>query len=175
MSVLTMPMIVTEAPTETIDVRTTRYGEMETVRVSTEVMLTFPDGMPGFERHHRYALLQDERLAPFFWLQSLHDPLVGFLVVSPGYLVNDYMFDIADPDVEMLDLDGPTEARVLTILVVPEDVREMTANMQAPIIVNPVKRIAKQVILTDERFPLRYPVFGNLRIEPRTPERRRSC
>ena len=64
---------------------------------------------------------------------------------------------------------------MLSILVVPEDVRAMTANMQAPIIINPLKRIAKQVILTDERFPLRYPVFGNLRAEPRAPERRRSC
>jgi flagellar assembly factor FliW len=170
-----MPMIMTEAPTEMIDVRTTRYGELETVRVSTEVVLTFPDGMPGFERHHRYALLQDAKLAPFFWLQSLHDPLVGFLVITPGYLVNDYAFDIADPDVEMLELKDPSEARVLTILVVPDDIRAMTANMQAPIIINPVKRIAKQVILTDERFPLRYPVFGNLRTEPRAPERRRSC
>jgi len=40
-------------------------------------VLTFPEGMPGFERHHRYALLQDARLAPFFWLQSMHDPLTG--------------------------------------------------------------------------------------------------
>jgi hypothetical protein len=36
----------------------------------------------------------------------------------------------------------------------------MTANLQAPLILNPKKRIAKQVILTDERFPMRYPVFG---------------
>ncbi len=158
-----------------IDVRTTRYGEMETVRVSDEVTLTFPEGMPGFERHHRYALLQDAKLAPFFWLQSLHDPLIGFLVIPPGLLVADYEFDIADPDVELLELTDPAEARVLTILVVPEDVRAMTANLQAPIIINPVKRIARQVILTDERFPLRYPVFGHLNADARAPVRRRSC
>ena len=166
-----MPML----DTPMIDVRTTRYGEMETVRVSEEVVLTFPDGMPGFERHHRYALLQDTKLAPFFWLQSLHDPLVGFLVITPGLLVRDYEFDIADPDVEMLDLDDASEARVLSILVVPEDIRAMTTNLQAPIIINPLKRIAKQVILTDERFPLRFPVFGHLNSESRAQERRRSC
>jgi flagellar assembly factor FliW len=158
-----------------IDVRTTRYGEMETVHVSDEVIMTFPDGMPGFERHQRFALLQDAKLAPFFWLQSLHDPLVGFLVITPGLLVSDYEFDIADPDVEMLELSDPAEARVLTILVVPEDVRSMTANLQAPIIINPVKRIAKQVILTDERFPLRHPVFAHVNAEARPPVRRRPC
>jgi flagellar assembly factor FliW len=167
--------VMTMLDTPMIDVRTTRYGEMETVRVSEEVVLTFPDGMPGFERHHRYALLQDTKLAPFFWLQSLHDPLVGFLVITPGLRVRDYEFDIADPDVEMLDLDDASEARVLSILVVPEDIRAMTANLQAPIIINPLKRIAKQVILTDERFPLRFPVFGHLNSESRAQERRRSC
>lgn len=167
--------VMTMLDTPMIDVRTTRYGEMETVRVSEEVVLTFPDGMPGFERHHRYALLQDTKLAPFFWLQSLHDPLVGFLVITPGLLVRDYEFDIADPDVEMLDLDDASEARVLSILVVPEDIRAMTTNLQAPIIINPLKRIAKQVILTDERFPLRFPVFGHLNSESRAQERRRSC
>jgi len=58
---------------------------------------------------------------------------------------------------------------------VPEDVRAMTANLQAPLILNPVKRIAKQVILTDERFPLRYPVFGGSGTVERSPGRRRAC
>jgi flagellar assembly factor FliW len=67
---------------------------------------------------------------------------------------------------------------VLSILVVPEDIRAMTANLQAPLILNPLKRIAKQVILTDERFPLRYPVFGGaggLGVADRGSGRRRAC
>ena len=151
---------VMSTTTQLLEIRTTRYGEMETVLVSEDTILTFPEGVPGFERHRRFALLQDPKLAPFSWLQSLHDPLVGFLVIQPGLLVKDYEFDIADPDVELLGLSSPADASVLSILVVPEDVRAMTANLQAPLILNPKKRIAKQVILTDERFPMRYPVFG---------------
>jgi len=160
------------------EIRTTRYGEMETVTITEDAVLHFPEGVPGFERHQRFALIEDAKLAPFHWLQSLHDPLVGFLVIEPGLLVNDYVFDIADPDVELLDLDDPSDARVLSILVVPEDVRAMTANLQAPLIVNPQKRIAKQVILTDERFPLRYPVFGGAGgagTADRGSGRRRAC
>lgn len=159
----------------TFTIRTTRYGELETVRISEEALLEFPDGVPGFERHRRFALLQDEKLAPFCWLQSLHDPLVGFLVIEPGLLVADYEFDISDRDVALLGLSSPSEARVLTILVVPEDVRAMTANLQAPLVINPRKRLAKQVILTDERFPLRYPVFGAAAPGRRAPGRRRAC
>ena len=151
---------VMSTTTQLLEIRTTRYGEMETVLISEDAILAFPEGVPGFERHRRFALLNDQKLAPFSWLQSLHDPLVGFLVIQPGLLVKDYEFDIADPDVELLGLDSPGDATVFSILVVPEDVRAMTANLQAPVIVNPKRRIAKQVILTDERFPMRYPVFG---------------
>jgi flagellar assembly factor FliW len=174
----TMSTMTTVATTRMLEIRTTRYGEMETVQVSEHAVLAFPEGIPSFERHRRFALIEDAKLAPFCWLQSLHDPLVGFLVIEPGLLVADYEFDIADPDVELLGLDDPSEARVLSILVVPENVRAMTANLQAPLIVNPLKRIAKQVILTDERFPLRYPVFGRAggagTVE-QGPGRRRAC
>ena len=143
-----------------LEIRTTRYGELETIQVTEDAVLAFPEGIPSFERHRRFALVEDTKLAPFCWLQSLHDPLVGFLVVEAGLLMAEYEFEIADPDVELLGLDDSSQARVLAILVVPENVRAMTANLQAPLIVNPLKHIAKQVILTDERFPLRFPVFG---------------
>ena len=161
-----------------LEIRTTRYGEMETVQIPEDAVLGFPGGGPGFERHRRFALIEDAKLAPFCWLQSLHDPLVGFLVIEPGLLIANYEFDISDPDAELLGLDDSSGARVFSILVVPENVRAMTANLQAPLIMNPQKRIAKQVILTDERFPLRYPVFGGAGIgaaSERGPGRRRAC
>ena len=93
-------------------------------------------------------------------------------------LLADYAFVIADGDAALLGLDDPSEARELSILVVPENVRAMTANLQAPLIVNPHRRLGKQVILTDERFPLRYPVFGGasgIGAADHGPGRRRAC
>lgn len=171
----TTPTLSPASAPARFEIRTTRYGEMETIEISETAVIAFPEGVPGFERHQRFALIEDQKLAPFSWLQSLHDPLVGFLVIEPGLLVTDYSFDISDPDAAQLELTDATEARVLSILVVPEDVRAMTANLQAPLILNPVKRIAKQVILTDERFPLRYPVFGGPGTVERSPGRRRAC
>ena len=146
--------------TTMLDVRTTRFGDLETVEVSEEAIVTFPEGLPGFERHTRFALMEHERLEPFLWLQSLADPLIGFLVIEPAVLVDDYSFDLGDPDVELLALSDDVQPRVFSVLVVPEDVRAMTANLQAPIVVNPASRLGKQVILTDDRFSLRHPVFG---------------
>lgn len=174
----TMSTVTTMEATRMLEIRTTRYGEMETIQIPESAVLAFPEGVPGFERHRRFALIEDTKLAPFCWLQSLHDPLVGFLVIEAGLLIADYEFDISDPDVDLLGLDDAADARVLSILVVPENIRAMTANLQAPLIVNPAKRIAKQVILTDERFPLRHPVFGNagtVGAAEHAPGRRRAC
>ena len=174
----TMSTVTTMEATRMLEIRTTRYGEMETIQIPESAVLAFPEGVPGFERHRRFALIEDTKLAPFCWLQSLHDPLVGFLVIEAGLLIADYEFDISDPDVDLLGLDDAADARVLSILVVPENIRAMTANLQAPLIVNPSKRIAKQVILTDERFPLRHPVFGNAGTVggvEQAPGRRRAC
>ena len=160
----TMKMIRTMSSMR--DVQTTRFGELETVSVAEEAIVAFPDGLPGFERHTTFALLEHERLAPFLWLQSVEDPYIGFLVIEPTLLVNDYSFDLNDPDVELLDLGDDVQPRVLAVIVVPEDVRAMTANLQAPLVVNPTSRLGKQVILTDERFSLRHPVFGGHQARP---------
>ena len=152
-------MVMISAPTMR-DVRTTRFGDLETVAVAEDAIWTFPEGLPGFERHTTFALMEHEHLEPFLWLQSVEDPLIGFLVIEPALLVNDYSFDLGDPDVELLGLADEVEPRVLAVLVVPEDVRAMTANLQAPLVINPASRLGKQVILTDERFSLRHPVFG---------------
>ncbi len=163
-----------------LDVGTTRFGDEETVAVAEEAIVAFPDGLPGFERHTTFALMEHERLEPFLWLQSLHDPMIGFLVIEPALLVDDYSFDLNDADAGVLDLTDDTQPRVLSVLVVPEDAHSMTANLQAPLVVNEARRIGKQVILTDDRFSLRHPVFGDRGGERRRGEtkhaaRRRAC
>ncbi len=143
-----------------VDIRTTRLGQLETVRVPESAVLSVPEGLPGFPEHRSFALLEDDQLAPFAWLQSLQDAEIGFLVLDPALFVADYDFELSDADAELLELSDPLDARVLSILVVPGEVQHMTANLQAPLVINSARRLAKQVILTDERWPLRYPVFG---------------
>lgn len=147
-----------------VEVRTTRLGTPEVVQVPLAALLTFPDGLPGFVDHRDFALLEDDQLAPFVFLQSLHDDGIGFLALEPDRFVADYAFDLTDLDAAQLGLTDPSQARVLSLLVVGRDLESTTANLQAPIVINQASRRAKQVILTDERWPLRHPVFG-----PRAP------
>jgi flagellar assembly factor FliW len=139
-----------------IAIRTTRFGHLERLEVPEDALLEFPAGLPGFERERRFALIEDERFAPFGWLQSLADPTVRFLVapielVDPGYPVEQ----------ARLAWDGPAEGEpeLLCILTVRDDLREATANLRAPLVVDRRARRGAQVILHDDRLPLRHPIL----------------
>ncbi|HLI28752.1 MAG TPA: flagellar assembly protein FliW [Chloroflexota bacterium] len=143
-----------------MEVRTTRFGAPETVTVGDEALLVFPHGLPGFEHHVHFALLEEPAYLPFRWLQSLHDPEVAFILLDAFLVCPDYDFELSPADVTLLQLDEHALPRVYCILVVPRDIRQMTANLKAPVVLNPRRRLGKQVILPDDRYPLRYPVLA---------------
>jgi flagellar assembly factor FliW len=140
-------------------VRTARLGQVETLEVPEDARLSFPAGLPGFEDYTAFALVEDEYYAPFCWLQALDDPYVSFLVVPPTSVVPEYDLGLADEDQEGLRLEGGVEPRLYCIVTVPQDVEALTANLKAPVVINPARRRGKQIIRTDERYSLREPVM----------------
>lgn len=68
---------------------------MGVVSVDDSRILNFPKGLFGFEDYHKYALIEAE-YEPFFWLQSLDEKSLAFLLIDPFLIVNDYELDIDD-------------------------------------------------------------------------------
>jgi flagellar assembly factor FliW len=60
-------------------------------------------------------------------------------------------------------LDSIKEASVFTILTIPGNLTEMTANLKAPVVINTRSRIAKQVVLQENDQPIKHPMFNELR------------
>lgn len=143
-----------------MELQTTRFGRLETLEIPEQMVLEFPHGLPGFESHKSFALIDEGRYLPFRWLQSLGDPYVAFMVIDPELVIGAYNVDVTELDVECLELIEGNDPEVLCILVMPEDVRSATINLKAPIVVNRSRQRGKQVILTDERYPLRYRAFN---------------
>jgi flagellar assembly factor FliW len=50
---------------------------------------------------------------------------------------------------------------VLVILNVPADPSRTTANLRGPLVLNTERRLARQLVLQDDFWPLRYAVFGD--------------
>jgi flagellar assembly factor FliW len=142
-----------------MQIRTTRFGQLEVLDVPEQALLTFPDGLPGFEAEREFALIEDAHYQPFCWLQSVADPSVRFLLIDPALLMPDYDLPLEDGELASLGVGREAAPRLLCILTVPSDLRAMTANLRAPLVVNLEARRGKQLILAEERYPLRHPVF----------------
>ena len=60
-----------------MEVRTSRFGVID---IAEDRVITLPKGVLGFPNFTRYCLLQPGDDACFFWLQSLDDPSLAFVV-----------------------------------------------------------------------------------------------
>ena len=70
-----------------MDIQTTRFGAMS---VDDERIMTFPHGLLGFPNHNRFALIQTGTENYFFWLQSVDEPSLAFVVTDPSTFFKDY-------------------------------------------------------------------------------------
>lgn len=139
-----------------MNIATSRFGQIE---INDDKMITLPDGLPGFSET-RFTLINPERHAPFCWLQALDNPDLAFVVVDSRETFPDYAVSLTSDEYERLALDEETEVVVLLVVTLASDPGAITVNLQGPIVLNPVRMLAKQIVLEGSRFPTRHPLFG---------------
>jgi len=121
--------------------------------------LFFEEGLLGFQHLQFFQLLQEEEPdSPFFSLQSMEDKDVGFLVVDPFVFFKDYEFRLHDQAKETLHIKEETPVYILNIVTARSE-GQVTVNLKAPIVINKENRMAKQIILNDENYAIRQPLF----------------
>ncbi len=138
--------------------KTKPFGEIE---VDERQKLSFPCGILGFETLHSFVLL-DAAEPPFYWLQSLDEPEVAFVLIDPTFFKPDYTPDIAPSDLEEIGITDPDEQLVFTIVTIPEKQELMTANLQGPIIVNKKLKLGRQSISRNPRWMVRHFILEEL-------------
>lgn len=116
-------------------------------------------GPLGFEDLVSFELEVYAPDTPFYWLRSLEDPDVAFLVMEPGYFIDDYAFELGDETLKSLQISDANEVGVLVLLTVPKNPLEMTANLLGPLVFHRHQQKCKQVVLDAETYPLQYPVL----------------
>ncbi len=140
--------------------KTRLFGE---VRVKDEEVIHFTKPILGFDDCRQYLLLENESIFPTFWLQSINNPDLAFPVVSPFSVDDNYSINLQKLDLDDINLKSLDEALVLTLMVVPETISSIRTNLRAPIIYNPQKRIAKQLILYDEKYPIHFYLIDDVK------------
>jgi flagellar assembly factor FliW len=136
---------------------TARFGE---VTVAPDTLLHFPRGIVGQPSAQRFVFLHDEGSpGPVFWMQSVDDPTLAFLVCEPMPFFPNYEVQLAAAEQTMLGVRDESDALVCVILVVPEDPKQITANLRGPIVIHTGTRTGVQLVLEGEEFPVRAPLF----------------
>ena len=116
--------------------------------------------MPGFPEHRRFALVQLDDDGMLCQLQSLEDPTLRFLVMSPVPFFPDYAPEVGDDVVEELAIRSAEDVIVLLVLNAGESLATTTANLMAPVVVNAATLQARQVILDDPSLSLAAPLVA---------------
>lgn len=116
--------------------------------------------LPGFPDQRRFALVQLDDDGVLCQLQSLEDPNLRFLVMSPVPFFPDYAPEVSDDVVADLRITSPEDVIVLLVLNAGESLDTTTANLMAPVVVNTATLRARQVILDDPALPLAAPLVA---------------
>ncbi len=148
------------AGAEKLQITTTRFGALE---VDQDLVLTFPEGLIGFESCRSYVVVHQDENSAFRWLQSLQEPAVAFPIMEPRLFRPDYRPTISDADARFLELDKDSPTLVFVVVTVPaSNPRDMTANLLGPLVINGITRKGKQVIIQDEGYTARHRVLDEL-------------
>ena len=122
-------------------------------------MINFPSGLPGFEELQRFVILEIEKSKPLYWLQSTDNKYIALPAMIPFELMENHSLQVRDSDLEELHVEEQTDLIVMNVVVIPEDIRQMTVNLAAPIIINAKEGIGKQILIDAKELPIRYPIY----------------
>ncbi len=136
------------------------YGK---IAVDAKQIFQFEGGILGFESIKEFALI-DAAQPPFMWLQSVEVAHLAFVVLDPTIFRVDYNPGISDDDLKNIGIseEDIDIKLVLSIITIPENQNDMTANLQGPIILNKDKLLGKQYISSDDKWGTRHHVMDEL-------------
>ena len=142
-----------------MSILTSRFGQVE---LKQEDVLTFTEGLLGFSDLRQFVLLDDPNDEIFAWLQSCEAPTIAFPVLEPELFASNYNISLTKGDLESLSLKKQEGVRYFSIVTIPDDPTQMTANLKAPIVINICAKVARQCVLQDNNLAIREPIFAKL-------------
>ena len=141
-----------------MNIMTKLFGE---IGIDINKVITFKAGLIGFKEYKQFMIIHDAEgeESKILWLQSIDEPelalpIINPLLIRPDYnpVVEDELFrNIGEPDEE--------ELMVFVTLTVPADITKITSNLKAPIVVNPKTLKRCQLIVENDEYPVRYPIY----------------
>jgi flagellar assembly factor FliW len=128
----------------------------DTQIATTTDSIIFPDGLVGCQDWKNFILMTDEgdEELPVAVLQSLDDPAISLMVTDPRFLEPSYTPKLSAQDYADLGLQDGSHTVMYCTLSTADG--WLTANLLGPLVLNPITRRGKQIVMVDSTFTTRY-------------------
>lgn len=126
--------------------------------VTEPAVLRFPDGLPGFPGATHFVLTDLTEDGIFQLLQSVDDPDLSMVVSSPWLFFPDYAPELSDDDERALGIERQEDVALFCSVTADADEDRLFVNLLGPFIVNADTLVGRQVVLTDQEWPVRAPI-----------------
>lgn len=133
-----------------------KLGEIE---YNEDDVITLISPLLGFPELHDFLIISDDNSYPFLWLQSIEQVDTSFIIAETSTFFKDYNPEIRKRELKLLAIGDKKDMKLFSIIVVASDPKLSTANLRAPLVVNFEKKLAKQVILEDDAYNIKMPLF----------------
>ncbi len=140
-----------------MEINTRDFGIIE---VQEDAIYEFDDGLYGFEDARKFAIFEksfDD--ISFLYLQCIDSLIPCFLVFEPWELYPDYQPVLTKEDMDICGVDSNDDLIFLVIASVPDSIKDLSINIKSPVVLNPKTRKARQVILQNSDYKVRYLPF----------------
>lgn len=139
-----------------LNIKSLTFGD---ISIDEDTIFTFPEGIPGIRDIKKFAILDSEELAPFKWLQSVDEPYLSMMTLDPALIDPTYKVRVNETYRSIIGDFEPDELITMSLIVVPKDPQQMTANLLAPILLNKKTLLGAQVVIDGSRDLLRVKVI----------------
>lgn len=117
--------------------------------------ILFEKGIPGFEDYKYFNVNVIKDNEKFYSIVSKEDDNIGFISISPFDIKKDYEIDLDDEFVNELDIKSEKDVLVLCLITLGKTLKDSTANLKAPIIINIKNNRGRQLILQDDKYKIK--------------------
>jgi flagellar assembly factor FliW len=131
-----------------MEIKSSFLGEQS---IDPNTIISFPNGIPGFEDQTRFKLFHQEGENPLvFWLQSLDDEALVFSVAEASTFNINYNFTLNDTEEAILGIKDDADTLILIILHKDDNVQPTVKGaINSPLVINSAKRIGLQKVLNE--------------------------
>lgn len=124
-----------------------------------ELIISFSNGIPGFEELKTFTLKELEDTPPFKLLQSKENEDIAFVTIVPFDFKSDYEVKLTESIISELQIEKEEDVLILNTVTLHSDVKKITTNLRAPIIINLKNNKGYQLILDREDYKIKHPLM----------------